>query len=61
MRNILIFPDGTRNSFKYPDDQEFDVGSQLQIDMKDDSIHILTVDSIEFDHTNKSIYYHLAT
>lgn len=47
MRNVLILPDGTRQEFMYPSNRDIEVGEQLQIQMKDDSIVIASVSAIE--------------
>lgn len=57
MRNILVFPDGSRTSFMYPENREVTIGESVQAQMKDDSIHVLKIKSIE--PLDKEILYHL--
>lgn len=57
MRNVLVFPDGSKHDFMYPTDRDIDIGSPFQVQMKDDSIRVLRVKSIE--KTEKAIYYYL--
>lgn len=58
MRNILIFPDGGQQSFMYPENREIIVGEQLQVQLKDENIHILRVERIQ--KTDNAVYYHLS-
>lgn len=57
MRNILVFPDGNHRDFQYPADRDVEVGSSFQVQLLDDNVHVLSVDSIE--RTEKAIYYYL--
>ncbi|MEB9419911.1 hypothetical protein [Bacillus cereus group sp. BfR-BA-01318] len=57
MRNVLVFPDGTEQDFMYPHNRDVLVGEKLQVQMKDNALHILEVWNIQ--HTDKVIYYHL--
>lgn len=47
MRNILIFPDGSRQDFMYPSNRDLKEGEDLQVQMKDDSIILFKICSIE--------------
>lgn len=47
MRNILVFPDGNKQDFMYPADRKMILGQKIQIQMNDDSIHVLSISSIE--------------
>jgi hypothetical protein len=58
MRNVLIFPDGTHHHFMYPTNRDIEIGQKLQLSLSDDSIHVLTVSSIEKNETG--VYYHLS-
>jgi hypothetical protein len=58
MRNVLLFPDGTEHDFMYPTNREVQVGDKLQVQMRDDSISVLTVSHIQ--KTDLVIYYHLS-
>lgn len=58
MRNILVLPDGSRQSFAYPLNREVEVGTQLQIEMMDDSIHKVTVIKKEIKQEENTIYYY---
>lgn len=57
MRNILIFPDGTEQHFMYPANREVEVGEKLQVILKDDIVHVLTISKIE--KKEKDVYYYL--
>lgn len=58
MRNILVLPDGSQQSFAYPLNREVEVGTQLQIEMMDDSIHKVTVIKKEIKQEENTIYYY---
>ena len=58
MRNVLVFPDGSQHDFMYPTNRDIEVGEKLQVQFKDDSIHVLIVKNIE--KTDKVIYYYLS-
>jgi hypothetical protein len=58
MRNILLFPNGTKKDFMYPENREVVVGETFQVEMKDDSIHVMKIDRIE--QLEKEIIYHLS-
>lgn len=58
MRNVLLFPDGTEHDFMYPTNREVKIGDKLQVQMRDDSISVLTVSHIQ--KTDLVIYYHLS-
>lgn len=47
MRNVLIFPDGSRQEFQYPSNREIAVGESLQVQMKDESIQVMKILAIE--------------
>lgn len=57
MRNILVFPDGTKHPFMYPNNREVEVGTPLQTILAD-RVEILKVSRIV--KTEKEIYYHLS-
>jgi hypothetical protein len=55
MRNILIFPDGSKQHFMYPENRDIVIGEQIQGQMNNDSIVIFEVSSIET-HGNEIHY-----
>ncbi|WP_067923949.1 hypothetical protein [Alicyclobacillus shizuokensis] len=46
MRNVLVFPDGKEQDFMYPANRDVEVGTPLQVEMADGSVHILHVTEI---------------
>lgn len=60
MRNILVFPDHTSQSFQYPDNRDIEIGEKIKVQFKDDNIHVLAVTSIDIDQVNKVTYYYLS-
>lgn len=57
MRNVLIFPDGSRQEFMYPSNRDIELGEALQLQLSDESIQVLKVVSI--DRQEKEIHYQL--
>lgn len=58
MRNILVFPDGSRQDFMYPPNRELSIGDDLQAQMKDDSLVALKISDILVQE--KEIHYLLS-
>ncbi|MEB2276964.1 hypothetical protein LAV82_23380 [Bacillus sp. ILBB4] len=61
MRNILVFPDGNKQDFMYPADRKISLGQKIQVQMNDNSIHVLSIVCIEPKDlgTVPTIYYYL--
>jgi hypothetical protein len=57
MRNVFLFPDGHEQDFMYPANRDVEVGTELQVVMLDDSVHILRV--AEITQEEKRIVYRL--
>lgn len=57
MRNVLVFPDGLECDFMYPKNRDVEVGTNLKVDMVDESCHYMKV--VEIKKTSRCIYYYL--
>ncbi len=58
MRNILVFPDGSEQDFQYPSNRDLEVGEKLQVQLKDEIIHVMQITQII--RKEKAIHYHLS-
>lgn len=58
MRNYLVFPDGTKQSFMYPEDRDITVGEEILVTMFDDSVQFMKVSRIE--KKEKEILFYLS-
>ncbi len=58
MRNILVFPDGSEQDFQYPSNREIKVGEKLQVQLKDETVHIIQISKIQKEE--KAVYYYLS-
>lgn len=57
VRNILVFPDGTKEQFMYPSNRTIEVGEQFQVTLGSNT-HILKVESI--DKKDIEVFYYLS-
>lgn len=60
MRNIIVTPDGTHTSFKYPDDREVLVGTLIDLFIVRDDIEVKVCHYVSRIHkTSNSVLYHV--